>query len=207
VLKILVVDDHPLIRTGLRELLRGMEERVDVMEASSATAALELLDRGLDADLLLLDINLPDMSGLELLERLGERHADLPVVVLSGDKDRAVMHAAFARGAAGFVHKTSLAELIVPALRLVLAGGIYQPPEMLQPEPAARGPGITPRQHEVLRRMLAGLSNKDIARELALSEATVKAHTTAILRALGVRSRTQAVIVATRLGYVRDDTR
>jgi DNA-binding NarL/FixJ family response regulator len=196
-LKILVVDDHPLIRAGLRELLRGLDEPAEIVEAGRAGAALEMLAQGLNPDLLLLDINLPDMSGLDMLEQLGAANADLPVVVLSGTDDRAVMRAAFARGASGFVHKAALSEIIVPALKLVLAGGIYQPPEA--PAPAAIG--ITARQQEVLRRMLAGMTNKSIARDLGVTEPTVKTHVTAILRALGVRTRTQAVIAASRFGY------
>jgi DNA-binding NarL/FixJ family response regulator len=199
VLTVLIVDDHPLVRAGLRELLRALDdEPLQVHEAGRGQAALELLAGGLQPDLLLLDIHLPDMNGLDLLERLGADHADLPVVVLSGSDDPGLMEEVFVRGASGFLHKSSLAEIVVPALQLVLAGGVYRAPPT-QPIPRLE---ITGRQHEVLRRLLAGMTNKDIARELGVSELTVKSHVSAVLRAMGVRTRTQAVLAAPRFGYM-----
>jgi DNA-binding NarL/FixJ family response regulator len=197
-MKILIVDDHPLVRSGLREVLRGLDEQACVTEAASAGAALALLDDGASPDLLLLDINLADMSGIEVLKRLHGRHADIPVVVLSGIEDPPLVEQVLALGAAGFIPKAAGAEVIVAALRLVLAGEVYVPSRM----PGARPKlGITPRQAEVLQLVLEGLSNKEIGHTLGLAEQTVKAHVTEILRALDVRTRTQAVTAAARYGF------
>lgn len=197
-MKILIVDDHPLTRSGLREVLRGLDEQVDVTEAGSASAALALLDGGASPDLLVLDISLGDMSGVEVLRRLHGRHADVPVVVLSGIEDPSLVEEVLALGAAGFIPKASGAEVIVAALKLVLAGEVYVPSRMQRGHPKL---GITPRQAQVLQLMVEGRSNKEIGQALDLAEQTVKAHMTEILRALEVRSRTQAVTVAARYGF------
>lgn len=222
-LKIMVVDDHPLIREGLRGILTHFDgEEVTVLEAGTAAAALQLAEQNPDLDLVLLDLHMPDMHGLEALGIFGERYLDLPVVVLSAAQDKHTVNAALQRGAAGFIPKSSLSEVLMSALRLVLAGGIYVPPEVLgrgtgggegmaampgsnplSPEAAAATAaalGLTERQTEVLSLLVQGKSNKQICRELNLAEATVKVHVRAILRALNVGTRTQAVIAAGRLG-------
>lgn len=221
-MKILVVDDHPLIREGLRGILSHFEDNVTVIEAANAATALALADQHPDLDLVLLDLHMPDMHGLEALGVFGERHLDLPVVVLSAAQDRHTVNAALQRGAAGFIPKSSMSEVLLSALRLVLSGGIYVPPEVLgrgtaapetltpipgtnplSPEAAAATAaalGLTQRQTEVLALLVQGKSNKAICRELNLAEATVKVHVRAILRALNVGTRTQAVIAAGRLG-------
>src|SRR5690348_9496222 len=153
---ILVVDDHPLVREGLRQLLAGMEEGATVMEAASAAAALQVLDGHPDLDLVLLDLNLPDGHGLALLADIGRRAPDLPVVILSGVQDSALMRSALDAGAAGFIPKSAVSQVIVPALKLVLAGGIYVPPEMLPARTGAAGSEkgqaleLTARQRQVL---------------------------------------------------------
>ncbi len=202
-MKILVVDDHPLVRSGLGQILKGLEAQVEVIEAARGAAALEVAAAEPALDLALIDLNLPDMNGLELLARLGVQAPDLPVVVLSGAEDPALMRLALDRGALGFVPKTALSDVILPALRLVLAGGVYVPPQLVTGRHAGARPslGVTPRQAEVLQLMLDGNSNKEIARKLNLSEPTVKAHMTAILRALNVHSRTQAMVAAARYGF------
>lgn len=221
-MKILIVDDHPLIREGLRGILSQFEKDVTVLEAGTASAALTLADQTPDLDLVLLDLHMPDMHGLEALGIFGERFLDLPVVVLSAAQDRHTVNAALQRGAAGFIPKSSLSEVLISALRLVLAGGVYVPPEVLgrgnatadgfaatpganplSPQAAAATAsalGLTERQTEVLALLVQGKSNKAICRELNLAEATVKVHVRAILRALNVATRTQAVIAAGRLG-------
>lgn len=200
-MKILIVDDHPLVRSGLGGVLKGLEAKVELIEAANGAAALGLAAEHADLDLSLIDLNLPDMNGLELLARLGSLVPDLPVVVLSGAEDPALMRLALDRGALGFLPKTALSEVVVPALRLVLAGGVYVPPQLAAGRGVRPALGVTPRQAEVLQLMLDGKSNKEIARVLDLSEPTVKAHMTAILRALNVRSRTQAMVAAARYGF------
>jgi DNA-binding NarL/FixJ family response regulator len=205
-MQILVVDDHPLVREGLKHLLAGLDNETSVVEASSADAALQAISGRADLDLVLLDLNLPGRDGLSLLADLGREAPDLPVVMLSGEQDPALMRAALDAGAAGFIPKSTLSQVILPALKLVLAGGVYVPPEMLPgraPEPAAGGaPELTPRRREVLAQIAAGKSNKEIAAALQLSEPTVKGHVVAVFRALRVRTRTQAIAAATRLGLI-----
>lgn len=210
-MKILVVDDHPLVREGMRHLLAGMEDATEVHEAPSAEAALGVLETHPGLDLAVLDLNLPDRDGISLLTEFGRRAPDLPVVMLSGVEDPDLMRRALEAGAAGFIPKSSLSQVIVPALKLVLAGGVYIPPEMapgrgVQP---ARGPGaataapeLTSRQREVLQLIASGKSNKQIAAALQLSEPTVKGHVVAVFRALQVRTRTQAIAAAIRTGLV-----
>jgi DNA-binding NarL/FixJ family response regulator len=148
------------------------------------------------------------MSGLDGLAALVERHPLLPVVVLSASLAPEDMQQALDGGATGFIPKTATGPVMLSALRLVLSGGVYVPPEMLAPPPRPDASGehpLTPRQIEVLRLLERGDPNKVIARELALSEATVKAHIGAIMRALGVRNRTQAVRAARELGLLTGD--
>jgi DNA-binding NarL/FixJ family response regulator len=197
-MKVLIVDDHPLMRSSLRSVVSGLDEQVDVAEAESASAALALLDDGASPDLLLLDVSLGDMSGIEVLKRLHGRHADVPVVVVSGIEDPPLVEQVLALGAAGFIPKASGADVMVAALKLVLAGEVYIPPRMQRAHPKL---GITPRQAQVLQLMVEGRSNKEIGQALDLAEQTVKAHMTEILRALDVRTRTQAMTIAARYGF------
>ena len=218
-LKILLVDDHQLIREGLRPVVAQLAangEPVEILEAPSYEQAVALTDAHPDLDLLMLDLRLPDVSGFAALCDIQERHPDIPVVVMSGETDAALVREAIEHGALGFIPKTSNSAVIVAALRLVLSGGTYMPRELLgavptpaaaahaAPLPASRalgeGLGITPRQSDVLALLLAGKSNKLICRELNLAEGTVKIHVAAVLKALNVNSRVQAVIAAARLG-------
>jgi DNA-binding NarL/FixJ family response regulator len=221
-MKILVVDDHALIRTALRGVLGELDRDVTVLEASDCRGALDLIEAQPDLDLVLLDLNLPGIQGFAALEELRTRHPALPVVVLSSANDRASVTQALDQGAMGYIPKHSSNEVLIGALRLVLSGGIYIPPEILarwESPPAAdrhaaasgrgsrpqRTPadfGLSERQAQVLRLLLEGKSNKLIRRELDLAESTVKNHVALILKALNVTSRTQAVIAAARLGLV-----
>ncbi|MBL8488560.1 MAG: response regulator transcription factor [Rhodocyclaceae bacterium] len=216
-MKVLVVDDHALVREGLRHVLQDLDgEPVRIVEAASAADALAQARGHPDLDLVLLDLRLPDASGLDTLLELGRVVPDLPVVLLSGEESADVMHTAFDRGAAGFIPKSSLSDVLLSALRLVMAGGIYVPPAMLGRPPEARAAparpafdpvaaarlDITERQAEVLRLVLQGLSNKEICRVLDLAEPTVKVHVSALLRALDVKSRTQLVLAAAGRGII-----
>ena len=211
-MKILVVDDHHLIRDGLRPVLESLapEESTTLVEAASLADALGVVAAHADLDLVLLDLRLPDVVGFEAILRLRAANSSLPLVVMSGEMEPALMRAALDHGALGFIPKSSTSKVILGALRLVLAGGVYVPREAMG-APASNGvPGpsravptgldLTPRQMDVLRLMLAGKSNKSIGRELDLAEGTVKNHVAAVLKALGVTTRTQAVIAASKRG-------
>jgi len=217
-LKVLVVDDHALIRQGMRSVLAqlGDGEAVEVIEASGYGDALERIAANPDLDLVLLDLRMPDVSGFAALADIEDRHPDVPIVVMTGEDDPELVREAFEHGALGFIPKSSPAPVILAALRLVLSGGTYVPPEIMAaraapriapaaaPDPdaalAAGRLGITPRQSDVLTLLLAGKSNKVISRELNLAEGTVKNHVGAVLKALNVDTRVQAVIAAARLG-------
>lgn len=211
-MKIVVADDHALIREALRHVLLELDDSVVVLEATDGAQACHLVDAHPDLDLLLLDLKLPGTDGFATLTQLRRSHPDLPVVILSGFEDGGTMRAALDGGAMGFIPKSSSNAVMLSALRLVLSGGRYVPPELLNPAtytaipPAPVAPasaaqlGLTERQHEVLALIAQGRSNKQICRELGLAEATVKIHVTAILRVLQVRSRTEAVVAINRLG-------
>ncbi|HEX9626996.1 MAG TPA: response regulator transcription factor [Acidiferrobacterales bacterium] len=206
-MKVLVADDHGLFREGIRHVLAGMGEPVEVLEAADGAAALHCAAAHADLDLVLLDLNMPDMNGFAALELLGDRYPGLPVVILSAETRRADMQRALDLGAMGFVPKDSTGRIMIQALRLVLAGGIYVPPALAEPAAGGAAPDtplarLTDRQREVLTLLAQGQSNKEIARSLALAEATVKMHVTAIMKALGVSNRTQAVVAAKRLQLV-----
>ena len=215
-LKVLVVDDHALIRQGMRPLVErlGDGEPVAMLEAATYTEALACIAAHPDLDLVLLDLRMPDVTGFAALADIEERHPDVPVVVMTGEEDPALVREAFEHGALGFVPKSSPPAVIAAALRLVLSGGTYVPPQIMGASSASRGTappppdpsiaadrlGITPRQSDVLALLLAGKSNKVISRELNLAEGTVKNHVAAVLKALDVDTRVQAVIAAARLG-------
>ena len=216
--EILVVDDHPLTRLASREVLREVKGDATVLEASSCSQAMQVLAEHPNLDLILLDLNLPDRDGFSVLTELGERYPAIPVVVLSAQQDRDSVNRALDLGALGFIPKSGRREVMVSALQLVFAGGIYIPPEILaRDQPSARQPdekqpanrpsvspadlGLTERQVDVLSLMVQGKTNKAICRVLNLAEPTVKNHVTAILKALKVSNRTEAVIAVGELGW------
>jgi DNA-binding NarL/FixJ family response regulator len=218
-MKILVVDDHPLIREALRGVFQELQRAAGVIEASDSQQAMQLVAEHHDLELILLDLNLPDRDGFSVLSELRELHPEIAVVVLSGVQDRNSVAKALDLGAVGFIPKTGQREVMVSALQLVFAGGIYIPPEILDrgqiPAPlsptatrlglqSAAKPadlGLTERQVDVLSLMMQGKSNKAICRVLDLAEPTVKNHVTAIFKALKVTNRTEAVIAASELGW------
>jgi len=213
-MNILLIDDHALFREGLKFLLRSLDAALEVDEAGDCAKALEhAAERSYD--LVLLDLKMPGVAGLDALAALREALPAAPLVVLSGEDNPGVVRAAIERGAMGFIPKSSTPEVLIQALRLVLAHGVYLPPAVLDAAgPASTAasvasqvsadqttlPGLTPRQMEVLRCVIQGKPNKIIARELDVSEGTVKAHLSSVLHALGTRNRTEAVYVAAKLG-------
>lgn len=212
-MKILVVDDHALVRAGLCQVLMGLDpdEPTEVLQAGNCATALELAHFHPDLDMVLLDYQLPDASGLEALRILGQRHPELPVVILSGMANPAVMRQAMALGAAGFVTKSGQSDTLLHALRLVLQGEVYQEPEhtlfeqdFQHSQPMARqAPMLSPRQQEVLRLVCTGKTNRQIGELIGIGEETVKSHVRRIFRVLGAKTRTQAVQEARRWGYFK----
>ena len=208
-LKILVVDDHALVREGLRQVLKGLAATTEVLDAATGGAAFELSSRHPDLDLVLLDYHLPDMDGMQALLRFRTDHPELPIVILSGSANPETMRRVLQRGAAGFVTKSSVSDELLRALRLVMDGEVYVPAEaalagavVLPSDQAATQPPLfTRRQEDVLRQLLDGRSNREIGTSLHLSEETVKSHVSAILRGFGVQTRLQAVLAAGRHGF------
>ena len=213
-MRALVVDDHPLIQDAVSNVLRRLESHAEIAVAGDCERGLDIAGLGAEPDLVLLDLNLPGLSGIPALKLWRTRFPGVPVVILSAVSDQQTVLAAMRAGAAGFIPKSSTNEVMLNALRLVLAGGKYLPSEVLSPSVRRPAPqrlrqgsmlstetlGLTGRQTEVLRLIANGASNKLICRELGLAERTVKAHVTAVLRALKVSSRTQAAIEAVKLG-------
>ena len=219
-MKILVVDDHVLIREALRGVLKELKPDAVILEAVDCRQTVQLVETHADLGLILLDISLPDRDGFSVLSELRERYPAISVVVLSGLHDRASVVKALDLGALGFIPKAGQREVMLSALQLVFAGGIYIPPEILMREelPLPRPPklpriaadvapvtpadlGLTGRQMDVLALMMQGKPNKAICRVLDLAEPTVKNHVTAILKALNVTNRTEAVLEVGELGW------
>lgn len=208
-MKILVVDDHALVREGLAQVLQGLSttETIEVLQAPHCARAFELAQVHPDLDLVLLDYHLPDMDGLAALTILGQRHPELPVVILSGSANPGIMHRALERGAAGFITKSGLSEDLLGALRRVLDGEVVSPEDFtmqfgqIPSGTATQAPIFTTRQEEVLRLLQQGRSNREIGEALNLAEETIKSHVAVILRTLGVKTRLQAAMEAGRWGY------
>lgn len=211
-MKILIADDHELFRDGLRHVLNQLEGELTIVEASDFSQALAMVEREADLDIVLLDLSMPGMTWNEGLQRLKDLLPDqVPIIILSASDDRRHVLQAVNMGAAGFIPKSSSSRVMLSALKLVLSGGVYLPPALLE-QTAAQGEGLsplasenavsflTPRQREVLALLGQGKSNKEIARVLQLAEGTVKLHVTAILKALNVNNRTRAVVAASQLG-------
>jgi DNA-binding NarL/FixJ family response regulator len=201
-LKLLLVDDHALLREALALLLADAWPGVQVLQAGSLAQACALVDDHADLRLVLLDLGLPDAQGLQSLQTLHARAPWARHVVLSAQDQPALVLRAIEAGAVGYIPKTADLQQMHGALRHVMDGGISLPPGVRMPglAPDISPQGLTPRQRDVLGLLIDGHPNKTICRQLGLSPSTVKTHLEAIFRQLGVRSRTQAVVVASRLG-------
>lgn len=205
-MKILVADDHPMVRDALARTLRLLDRSVEVIEAADHAGIERALETGLP-ELALIDLNMPGMNGTMSLKRLREKYPALLMVVASGEEDPATIRTVLGMGVAGFLPKSEPPDVLLQALRLVLSGGTYMPARALGDLRAGQfvplptdASGLTPRQLDVLHSLMRGQPNKLIARELGLTEGTVKTHIAAILRVLNVRNRTEAVVCARELG-------
>lgn len=213
-MKILIADDHALIRSGLRSELAGLAPAIDFVEAWDAASLRNALEQHRDVDLALVDLTMPGMAGVPSIEALRAQFPAVPLVVVSGSDDAVQVRGVLRAGAAGFIPKSAMVQLVLPALRLVLAGGQYVPPQLVgaldaaaairpsrasgiaQPGTPDRLDALSPRQREVFHLLARGLSNKQIARELTISEGTVKSHIATIFDVLKVRNRVAAVAEA-----------
>ena len=206
--RIIIVDDHPLFRGALRQALEGAFKTSEIGEAGSLNELLAQLEKAPDADLILLDLAMPGVQGLSGLLLLRREHPEIPVMVVSATDDRATIRRSIEFGASGYVPKSQPVDSIRDAVRKVMSGGVAVPPDvdMSAPAPtedrqlASRLSTLTPQQMRVLMMLGEGLLNKQIAYKLTVSEATIKAHVSAILQKLGVESRTQAVIAINKIG-------
>ena len=204
-MKMLLADDHPLFREGVKPVLHKLDPDLDLIEAIDYPSAFAAMHRAGEVDLALIDLHMPGMSGMDGVIRFRAAFPEIPLVVLSASELAEDIHRLLAAGALGYVTKSSPSEVILGALRLVLAGGVYIPPSVLDqhsgadPDPVRPGP-LTARQVEVLRELAKGQSNKQIAKALAVTEGTVKIHLAAIFRILKVNNRTEAVLVAQKMG-------
>ncbi len=205
--RLLIADDHPLFRGALREAVTGLFDRAEIAEAGTFEEVSEVLDLGSDIDLILLDLSMPGVRGFSGLMYLRAQYPSLPIVVVSANDDPAVIRRCMEFGASGFIPKTLGIEALRAAIARVLQGEVWTPPDVDLTRQSdaettaliARLSTLTPQQVRVLMMLSGGLLNKQIAYELGVSEATVKAHVSAILQKLDVESRTQAVIAAGKI--------
>ena len=213
IFRIMVADDHALVRCGLVQLVKLVVENVEIVEANDFKQTLEYLKEGIPVDLLLLDLLMPGMSGMEGIKKICKDWPEVPVIVVSAREDVAAIRSALAAGAMGYIPKTSSPDVMMSAIKLVLSGGVYVPPHVLGTSSSNDDPiqerayaaesfgnsleqgyaQLTPRQLEVLDLMALGKPNRDIANDLGLNVGTVKMHSSRIFKTLNVQNRTEAV--------------
>lgn len=226
-MRVLLVDDHTLFREGLKTLLTGIDEFNEVLDVDCGRAALDFLEDDDDIDVVLLDFDLGDMKGVEVLNYIKSEIPEIPVIMLSGHEDAGLIQDLLAKGASGFITKNSSTDVMLSAISLVVSGGIYVPPAILTaqlspqtqteapkaaitpnsflaPNMVEHGYQLTQRQTEVLQEMAKGLSNKEIARVLDMSPSTVKVHVAAVLKELEAKNRTVAVTMAKNMGLIEE---
>lgn len=196
-MRIALCDDHPIVADGIAMLLQAMTPQLYMERHFTAHSLLQAAPNWLQMDLVMLDLGLPDANGLETLRRLRGLRDDVPVVIISSQADRTTILRAIDEGAMGFVPKSSATSTMMQALQVVLDGNVYLPPMEDESNIPLQGTlNLTPRQWQILRRILQGKVIKNIARELDIAECTVKTHVTPILRELGVTTRTEAIVKA-----------
>lgn len=200
---VLIVDDHPLIRSALREALSVMAERVELLEAANPEEGLALLGQRADTDLIVLDLNFSHHDGLKFIERFRAAAPAVPLVIYTMYEDAPTLRQALACGAAGVIPKTHSQKLLQKAVELVMEGGIYLPPSLArQLADSEAGPPkaeMSRQQWKILELLAEGSPNKEIARKLGIASSTVKNQLTGIFERLGVSNRTQAAIAARAL--------
>lgn len=215
-MKILLVDDHALFRDGMRYVLKQLPEEVEIMEAENLHDGMKLAELHPELDMALLDLNMPGSEGPTSIRDFHHSYPHIPVVVVSGEEDSSIISKVINNGAMGFVCKNASAPVILNALNLVLSGGVYIPPQILQysaadknetgrngyPDGRTNEYNLTDRQMQVLGHLAAGLSNKEIAEATNLAEGTVKVHLAAVYQNLHVSNRIEAVRMAEKIGLI-----
>lgn len=212
-MKILLIDDHALFRDGILLILEGLNTHIETFEAGSYESARIIMDEQNDLDLVLLDLGLPGISYIDALLAIRQQLPDTLIVILSGTEDHRMVEQTIRQGARGYIPKSSPAKIMLNALRLVISGGTYVPPQILKNNTidGIRTTGIneeldmklTPRQCDVLHQLAEGKPNKEIAKVLNLTESTVRAHVAAILKSFDVSNRTQAVQYASQKSWLK----
>lgn len=210
IVKILIIDDHDIVREGMQHALQELQDVDSVIGAKNGEEAESLLKQDPSIQLVLLDLFMPDTDGFSLLRKLVDTYPDKPVIVLSASDDVNHMRRSFDFGASGYVSKAEPRAVMLSAITLVLAGGTYVPTNMIDAKTEADNkssdrPRLTDRQQDVLLALGEGKSNKEIARDLNLSEYTIKIHVTALLKTLEANNRTQAVVNAKKMGLLPGD--
>jgi two-component system, NarL family, nitrate/nitrite response regulator NarL len=203
-MKLLIADDHSLVREGLKIVLADLAPNTHITAVDSLPTAIDAVRREGKFDLAMLDLNMPGMNGTASISDFSDACPLLPIIILSGSENAADVNGALAKGAMGYIPKSSSPQVMISAIQLVMAGGIYVPSLMMteRTSGARRQYQLTPRQIDVLKSLALGKSNKEIARDLTISEGTVKSHIDAILGELAARNRTHAVIVAQQAGLI-----
>jgi len=213
-MKILLADDHPLFREGVKPVLEKLDPDAEVIEAVDFPSAFEAMRCNGEVDLVLMDLYMPGMPGIDGVIRFRAMFPDTPLVVLSASEQLEDMQKPLAAGALGYISKSSPSDIILGALRQVLAGVVYTPPGLLDNDdpsraaasaPSKRHPALSGRHIQVLRHLARGASNRQIGEALDVTEGTIKLHVAAIFRILKVNNRTEAVLVAQKMGLDGDD--
>ena len=217
-MRTLLIDDHAIFTQGLKFLLSDLDETIEFLDATNCEDALDT-DQSTEIDLILLDFHMPGLHGLDALRAMKERFPSAAIVMLSSEDNPQLIRDSIDNGASGFIPKSSTSQVLIAALRLILAGGIYLPTHALTDVERrstattaedrtadATVEGLSNRQLQVLMKVVQGKANKVVAREMDISEGTVKAHLQAAYRALGVHNRTEAVFVAAKLGLTSRGT-
>ncbi|MFA5825860.1 MAG: response regulator transcription factor [Gallionellaceae bacterium] len=216
-IKVLMVDDHALFRDGMRYVLQQLADEVEVIDSGNFVDGMKQAANNPDLDLALLDLHMPGSEGVKSIQEFHKSNPSIPLVVVSGSDQREDIEKVMEYGAMGFISKMSSSKMMLSALRMVLDGGVYLPPQLLQQAMAGMDQGggngdkrtarqnksgLTTRQMQTLQLLAEGLSNKEISERMNLAEGTVKIHTAAVYQALRVNSRLEAVSAARRLGFL-----
>lgn len=209
-MRILFADDHPLFREGVKPVLAKLGPDVEIIEAKDYPSAFDAARDNSDIDLALMDLYMPGMAGLDGITRFRAAYPHIPIAVLSAADERDNIQRLLAKGTLGYICKSSPSDVILSAIKLILAGGVYVPPSLLEGGMETectpivlengRQESLTPRQVDVLRELIKGLNNRQIAQNLKVTEGTVKIHLATIFRILNVSSRTEALLVAQKMG-------
>lgn len=215
-IKVLMVDDHALFRDGMRYVLQQLADEVEVIDSGNFVDGMKQAAANPDLDLALLDLHMPGSEGVKSIQDFHERNPSIPLVVVSGSDQREDIEKVMEYGAMGFISKMSSSKIMLGALRMVMDGGVYLPPQLLQQAMVGLDQGapldkrsdrqnkngLTTRQMQTLQLLAEGLSNKEISQRMNLAEGTVKIHTAAVYQALRVNSRLEAVSAARRMGFL-----